>query len=162
MTTDLMLRLNEELVNRIRAHGEECYPHECCGALLGHESESGREILDLLPLENRHDDSPRNRFTILPDDFRLAEKIARERGLDLVGWYHSHPDHPALPSEFDRAHAWPWYSYIIVSVEQRQPGQVTSWRLADDRVRFMPERIEFADCTPVAHGSLRPDPSARS
>ena len=161
MTTDLMLRLNEELVNRIRAHGEECYPHECCGALLGREGESGREILDLLPLENRHGDSPRNRFTILPDDFRHAEKVARERGLDLVGWYHSHPDHPALPSEFDRAHAWPWYSYIIVSVEQRQPGQITSWRLADDRVRFIPERIEIADCMVVAHVPPRPDASAR-
>ncbi len=146
-----MLRLNEELANRICAHGQECYPHECCGALLGREGESGREILDLLLLENRHGDSPRNRFTILPGDFRHAEKIARERGLDLVGWYHSHPDHPALPSEFDRANAWPWYSYIIVSVEQRQPGQITSWRLADDRVRFTPERIEIGHCMVVAH-----------
>ncbi|MBI1738151.1 MAG: M67 family metallopeptidase [Acidobacteria bacterium] len=149
MITDPMLRLNEELVNRIRAHGVECYPHECCGALLGRDAESVREVLDLLPLENRHGASPRNRFTILPDDFRHAEKVARERGLDPVGWYHSHPDHPALPSEFDRAHAWPWYSYVIVSVEQRQPGQVTSWRLAEDRARFMPERMEIAARTRV-------------
>jgi proteasome lid subunit RPN8/RPN11 len=156
-----MLRLNEELVHRIRAHGEECYPHECCGALFGRDADSGREILDLLPLENRHGDSPRTRFTISPDDFRRVETVARERGLDLVGWYHSHPDHPALPSEFDRAHAWPWYSYVIVSVEQRRPGQVTSWRLADDRVRFTPERIEIAGCMVVARVSPPPNASGR-
>lgn len=144
-----MLRLNEELVTRIRAHGAETYPHECCGALLGRDGETDREILDLLPLENRHSDSPRNRFTISSGDFRRAENAARERALDLVGWYHSHPDHPALPSEFDRAHAWPWYSYVIVSVEQRKPGQVTSWRLEDDRARFTPERIEIAAGTRV-------------
>lgn len=139
-----MLRLKDEVVLRIRAHGEEIYPRECCGALLGRDADSGREILDLLPLDNRHGDSPRNRFTISPEDFRHAEKIARERGLDLVGWYHSHPDHPALPSEFDRAHAWPWYSYVIVSVGLGKSGQITSWRLEDDRARFTPERMEIA------------------
>lgn len=138
-----MLRLSEKLVARIREHGAETYPHECCGALLGRDAEADREILDLLPLENRHVDSPANRFTIAPGDFRRAEKLAGERGLELVGWYHSHPDHPALPSEFDRAHAWPWYSYVIVSVERRKPGQITSWRLGDDRTRFSPERIEI-------------------
>ena len=144
MKTDPMLRLNDQLAARIRAHGAKTYPHECCGALLGRDTETDRQILELLPLENRHADSPRNRFTITTDDFRRAEKIAGERGLELVGWYHSHPDHPALPSEFDRAHAWPWYSYVIVSVERRQPGQLTSWRLGDDRARFTPERIEVS------------------
>ncbi len=139
-----MLRLNEDLIIRIRAHGEQTYPHECCGALLGRDEETEREILDLLPLENRHGESPRNRFTISAGDFRRAEQVASERGLNLLGWYHSHPDHPALPSEFDRAHAWPTYSYVIVSVEQRKSGQVTSWRLESDRVRFTPERIEIA------------------
>jgi proteasome lid subunit RPN8/RPN11 len=137
-----MLRLNEELAARIRAHGAESYPHECCGALLGRDDDAGRELLDLLPLENRRGDSPGNRFSISPEDFRHAEKVARERGFELIGWYHSHPDHPALPSEFDRTHAWPWYSYVIVSVERREPGQITSWRLSDDRSRFSPERLE--------------------
>ena len=144
-----MLRLNDELAQRIRSHGEAIYPHECCGALLGRGDGALREIVDLLPLENRHGDSPRNRFTILPDDFRLAEKIARERSLDLVGWYHSHPDHPALPSEFDRAHAWPWYSYVIVSVAQGRAGQITAWRLDDNRTRFTPDRLEIAERAPV-------------
>jgi proteasome lid subunit RPN8/RPN11 len=148
MKSDSMLRLSEKLVVRIRTHGAESYPHECCGALLGRDAETIRQILDLLPLENRRADSPHNRFTITTDDFRRAEKIAGERGLVLVGWYHSHPDHPALPSEFDRANAWPWYSYVIVSVEQRKPGQVTSWRLEQGRARFTPERIEVSASSP--------------
>lgn len=146
-----MLRLNDELVKRIRANGEETYPHECCGALLGSDTNGEREILDIFPVVNRHFESPRNRFTIAPDDFRLAEQAARDRGLELVGWYHSHPDHPALPSEFDRAHAWPWYSYVIVSVAQGRAGQISSWRLEDGRARFAPERIEIAESAVVAH-----------
>lgn len=140
-----MLRLNDELAQRIRSHGEASYPHECCGALLGRGDGPLREIEDLLPLENRNGHSPQNRFDISPEDFRRAEQIARERGLDLVGWYHSHPDHPALPSEFDRAHAWPWYSYVIVTVAQCRAGQFSAWRLDDDRTRFSPDRLEIAE-----------------
>ncbi|HJY85923.1 MAG TPA: M67 family metallopeptidase, partial [Candidatus Acidoferrales bacterium] len=91
---------------------------------------------------NRREDSPRNRFSITAEDFRGAEKAARERGLEVIGWYHSHPDHPALPSEYDREHAWPWYSYVIVSVVGREPQQMTCWRLADSRLRFEPEPME--------------------
>ena len=138
----MVLVLTEELANRIRTYGVERYPHECCGAILGKDHEKGREAVDLLPLVNRREDSPRNRFSLTPEDFRAAEKAARERGLELVGWYHSHPDHPARPSDYDREHAWPWYSYVIVSVEDRKPTQMTSWRLADDRTRFDPEEIE--------------------
>jgi len=137
-----MLVLNAELANRICAHGADSYPHECCGALLGADGEGWREVRDLLPLVNRREDSPRNRFSITPDDFRAAEKAARQRGLELIGWYHSHPDHPPLPSEYDREHAWPWYSYVIVSVVEREPKQMKAWRLADDRLRFEPEEME--------------------
>ncbi len=105
MTAATALRVSEELVARIRTHGAEAYPYECCGALLGRDSELRREVLAMLPLPNQRNDSPRNRFSISPEDFRIAEGAAQERGLELVGWYHSHPDHPALPSEFDRQHA---------------------------------------------------------
>lgn len=137
-----MLYLTEELAQRIRRHAAESYPHECCGALLGRDREAGREVLDLFPLVNRREDSPRNRFSITPDDFRAAEKAGQQRGLELVGWYHSHPDHPAVPSEYDREHAWPWYSYVIVSVVARVPKEMASWRLAGDRARFETEGIE--------------------
>ncbi len=151
-----VLYLSEELADRIRARGAESYPHECCGALLGADRETRREVLGLFPLVNRRDDSPRNRFSITPEDFRAAEAAAAERGLEVVGWYHSHPDHPPLPSEYDREHAWPWYSYVIVSVIGREPRfhrgepkQMASWRLADDRMRFQPEEIEVgARATP--------------
>ncbi len=136
-----MLLLIEGLRKRIRAHGVETYPHECCGALLGADEEAMREVADLYPLVNRRDDSPRNRFSVAADDVRAAEKAAREKGLELIGWYHSHPDHPARPSEYDREHAWPWYSYVIVSVVNRQPKELTCWRLRDDRTVFEPEEM---------------------
>jgi proteasome lid subunit RPN8/RPN11 len=136
-----MLSLNQDLTERIRAHAAQSYPYECCGALLGTESSDGRAVQDLVMLDNERDDSPRNRFLVFPKDVLRVEKAARERGLDVLGWYHSHPDAPARPSEFDRQHAWPWYSYVIVSVEAGEPRRVSSWRLTDDRERFDAEGI---------------------
>jgi proteasome lid subunit RPN8/RPN11 len=137
-----VLKIREELLRRIHAHGVETYPYECCGALLGRDGDLSREVLDLLPLENRRNDSPRNRFEVTPADVLLAEKTARQNNIELLGWYHSHPDAPARPSEFDREHAWPWYSYIIVSVQQCEPRDTTSWRLRDDRSAYDSESIE--------------------
>ena len=138
-----VLRIREELSGRIRAHGAETYPHECCGALLGTDGDGvgAREIAEIVPLTNQRNDSPRNRFSITPEDVRDAEAAARNAGLDLIGWYHSHPDAPARPSEFDREHAWPWYSYIIVSVRVRVPREMSSWRLSDDRGHYDAEEI---------------------
>jgi proteasome lid subunit RPN8/RPN11 len=150
MNDSAELWISRELAGKIRAHGEETYPHECCGALLGHDADfsaqpkkPAREIVGLFPLINRRDDSPRNRFSVTSEDVRDAEKSALSQGLDVVGWYHSHPDHPARPSEYDREHAWPWYSYIIVSVQNGAAQEMTSWRLNDDRVEFAPEGIEI-------------------
>ncbi len=134
------LQISEALAARIRAHGVQAYPHECCGAILGVD-DGERIVRDLMPLRNRRDDSPRNRFELTPDDVRLAEKTAAEKELDLIGWYHSHPDAPARPSEFDREHAWPWYSYIIVSVQKGEPKDLNSWRLKDDRASYDAEPI---------------------
>lgn len=156
MASDYTIWLGHELAEKIRVHGAETYPHECCGALLGRDeglasgSKPGsdaqtpaREILALFPLVNRRDDSPRNRFSVTPRDVLDAEKAASAQGLDVVGWYHSHPDHPARPSEYDREHAWPWYSYVIVSVQNGAPQEMTSWRLHDNRAGFLPEGIEI-------------------
>jgi proteasome lid subunit RPN8/RPN11 len=142
--------ITSELAEKIRAHGAETYPHECCGALLGREElidgrKILREILGLYPLVNRRDDSPRNRFSVTSEDVRAAEKAAGENEWEVVGWYHSHPDHPAKPSQYDREHAWPWYSYVIVSVANGKPEEMTSWRLNDDREEFASERIEVRD-----------------
>jgi proteasome lid subunit RPN8/RPN11 len=140
--SDFLLKISEGLAGKIRAHGVETYPHECCGAILGRESDGAREVLGLMALANRRDDSPRNRFEVTSDDVRLAEKTARGQQLELIGWYHSHPDAPARPSEYDRDHAWPWYSYIIVSVQSGQPRDMNSWRLRDDRSAYDSEAIE--------------------
>ncbi len=144
-----MLRIQEGIVERIRNHGVETYPNECCGALLGRERDGYRDVGEILPLKNQRDDSPRNRFSITPEDVRDAETAARAAGLKLLGWYHSHPDAPARPSEFDREHAWPWYSYIIVSIESRVPREMNSWRLADDRASYDAEAIEIESRRPL-------------
>ena len=149
--------MSAEIAQQIRNHGAETYPHECCGALLGRDGVDGqatsagsvqlplREIVGLHPLINRRDDSPRNRFAVTPEDVRDAEKAAQEKKLDIVGWYHSHPDHPAKPSQYDREHAWPWYSYVIVSVANGKPAEMTSWRLSDDRADYACEEIAIRD-----------------
>jgi len=158
MATAPTLKMSTEIAQKIRQHGTETYPRECCGALLGRDATSAdgtasaggvqlplREILALFPLVNRREDSPHNRFAVTAEDVRGAEKAAREKKLDVVGWYHSHPDHPARPSQYDREHAWPWYSYVIVSVAGGKPAEMTSWRLSDDRSEYACEEIAIRD-----------------
>jgi proteasome lid subunit RPN8/RPN11 len=142
-----MIRIGAELVRQIRAHGECDYPRECCGALLGRAgsalSQNGTKwVLALEPAGNRRESqAARTRFLITADDYRAIERVARERSLDVVGFYHSHPDHEARPSEYDREHALPSYSYVIVAVRQGRAEALTSWTLDDDRAAFSPESI---------------------
>jgi len=156
MAETFQLCMSHDVAQRIRRHGVETFPYECCGALLGRDSvafensaqdvtrsEAAREVLELFPLVNRRDDSPHNRFAVTAEDVRDAEKAATAQGFEVIGWYHSHPDHPARPSDFDREHAWPWYSYVIVSVMAGKAADMTSWRLNDDRQNYSPEGIEI-------------------
>jgi len=137
-----MIRLPKAVVEEIRREGQRTYPEECCGALLGRAEEGGKSVLVARPFENGHQGERRRRYLVGPDAYRDTEAWARSHGLDVVGIYHSHPDHPARPSEFDREHAWPWYSYVILSVEQGKPAGMTSWVLADERDRFDPEELQ--------------------
>jgi proteasome lid subunit RPN8/RPN11 len=116
----------------IRRHGEETFPHECCGALIGRDD----RIAAAVPLPNTTEEGPRRRFLVRPSDYRLAEKKASELGGELLGFYHSHPDHPARPSQFDLDHAWPNFVYIIVSVMAGVARDMTVWYLLEDRSRF--------------------------
>jgi proteasome lid subunit RPN8/RPN11 len=136
------LKLTAEIAERIRAHAAESYPYECCGALVGRNGAETREVLDVVRLANRREDSPANRYAVGSEDVRRTELFARERKLELLGWYHSHPDAAARPSEYDREHAWPWYSYLIVGVAQGAARDLACWRLRDDRSRFESEPIE--------------------
>jgi proteasome lid subunit RPN8/RPN11 len=128
-------------VAAIRKHGEADYPHEACG-LMGGRMEGERTIVrELVALPNTRSDSARNRYLIDPDAFRRAQASLDGEGLEIVGVYHSHPDHPAEPSAFDREHAWPRWSYVIVGVAAGRSGDMKSWRLSDDRAAFAEEPI---------------------
>jgi proteasome lid subunit RPN8/RPN11 len=134
------LRLNGGVADAIRRHGAETYPDECCGALIGRDG----EVIATYALPNTTEEGPRRRFLVRPDDYRQAEKEARAAGGDLLGFYHSHPDHPARPSQYDLDHAWPFFSYIIVSVRAGAPEDMTSWRLREDRSTFDQEDLTDA------------------
>lgn len=134
----MALHLPARAVDAINAHGRETYPNECCGALIGR---AGR-VVETLPLPNTTDEGPRRRFLVRPSDYRAAEARAAESGYALLGFYHSHPDHPARPSQYDLDHAWPFFSYVILSVENGKPGEMRSWRLLDDRSMFEEEKID--------------------
>jgi len=116
----------------IRRHGEETYPHECCGALIG----GGGLVTHAEPLPNTTEEGPRRRFLVRPSDYRQAERRASELGAELLGFYHSHPDHPARPSQFDLDHAWPTFAYVIVAVAAGRAGDMTVWFLKEDRSSF--------------------------
>lgn len=128
----------------IRRHGEAEYPHECCGLLIGRFDEGGRKVVtEIHPVSNAREEQARhNRSLILPEELMRGERHARELKLDVVGNYHSHPDHPAIPSSFDLEHAWPTWSYVIVSVKQGTAIDLLSWELEADRSRFNEEKIE--------------------
>ena len=145
----MSVRLAAADARAIREQARESYPHECCGFLLGHFDEDARVVAGLARADNARTDSPQNRYLIAPEDFIRVEHEARERGHEVVGFYHSHPDHPARPSEFDREHAWPVYAYLIVSVHAGEPGELTAWRLADDRTGFQAEAFEAPEPNPV-------------
>ena len=133
------LTLGSGVLDAIQAHGREAYPHECCGALLGKDG-----MVQLAwPLPNTTEEGPRRRFLVRPQDYRSAEARASEKELELIGFYHSHPDHPARPSQYDLDHAWPVFSYVIISVAEGRPGDITSWRLAEDRSAFAEELLAY-------------------
>ena len=133
----MAITLSAAVDGAIRAHGRETFPHECCGAMLGKDG----VVQEAYALPNTTEEGPRRRFLVRPDDYRVAEKRAREAGLDLLGFYHSHPDHPARPSQYDLDHAWPNFSYIIVSVAAGVAADVRSWKLRDDRSAFDEEPL---------------------
>ncbi len=116
----------------IRRHGVETFPHECCGALIGKDD----QVTSVFALPNTTDLGPRRRFLVSPKDYMMAERKASESGGELLGFYHSHPDHPARPSQFDLDHAFPNFHYVIVSVMSSVSAAMTVWFLKDDRSSF--------------------------
>ena len=138
----MTLAIARELLGQIHAHGERAYPEEGAGFLIGRD---GR-VENILPLENAREDGARhNRFLITPEDYLRAELTSDRLGLSLIGVFHSHPDHPNRPSEYDREWAQPFFSYIITTVNQGKATESRSWRLLEDRSRFEEEIIQISE-----------------
>jgi len=138
-----VITLEEERLREIRRHGVADYPYECCGLLLGRfEKDGGKVVLETYPISNaREESAKRNRFLIQPEELLKGERYARSRKLEVVGFYHSHPDSPAVPSQYDLEHAWPTYSYIIVKTVESEALDLFSWEQRPDRSQFDPEEI---------------------
>jgi proteasome lid subunit RPN8/RPN11 len=136
-----VISLFSDALDAIRRHGAEAYPEECCGALLGSlDSENAR--VDLVErLTNSREGDRRRRYVVSPQEYLRAERLASEAGLALVGFYHSHPDHPAVPSEYDREHALPVFHYVVLAVAAGTPGEASAWILSPDRGVFEREPI---------------------
>ena len=141
----MTINITSRLLREIHVHGENAYPDEGAGLLLGSEKDGLRTVQKLLKLENaREKTARRNRYLINASDMLQGEKEAERLGLSIVGIFHSHPDHPNLPSEFDREWAIPWYSYLITSIQNAEALDSRCWRLLDDRSGFSPEEITIS------------------
>ena len=137
-----MLQINKDILAQIYAHGENSYPEEGAGFLLGYDDREQRHVAQIFVTENaREDDARHNRYLVTPKEYLQAEIAAELLGLSLIGVFHSHPDHPNHPSEFDREWAQPFFSYVITSINEGKAIGSRSWRLAEDRSKFEEEKI---------------------
>jgi proteasome lid subunit RPN8/RPN11 len=141
----MTLVLEQRHVTAMCRHGEAEYPRESCGLIGGVHDGDRRVVQGLEPLRNTRTDSARTRYLIDPEAYRRAEARLAQDDLEVIGVYHSHPDHPAVPSPFDREHAWPRLSYVIVAVAQSRAADVKSWVLADDRTAFTEEPMTILE-----------------
>ena len=137
-----MIRLSESAVSTIRRHGRESYRDEACGALYGHLEGDAKDVVRARPLRNARDDERHRRFIVTADDYRHAEAEAATNDLSLLGFYHSHPDHPAYPSAYDLEHAFPFFSYVILAIEKADPKGLRSFVLSADCKEFLEEVLE--------------------
>lgn len=140
-----MILLPEEAVETIRAHGRKAYPEECCGALLGTLENGSARAVRTEAVANARTNERRRRYVIDPGEYRRVEELAGALGLSLIGFYHSHPDHPAAPSEYDREHALPFFRYLVLAVARGEPRELTAWRLSEDRKTLDSEPLAVAN-----------------
>lgn len=136
-----MIIINSKQMEAVFNHGKEGYPHEVCGIILGTCSGDTKKAVEIRKAGNLNTDRAHDRYEMDPKDLLAAEKEARELGIEVVGFYHTHPDHPDAPSEFDRQRAWPMYSYLIISVRDGKDVSIKSWQLNDETEKFEAEKI---------------------
>jgi proteasome lid subunit RPN8/RPN11 len=135
-----VIAISPKLLEEIRSHGRETYPEECCGGLLGRRGEPAR-VSHVERIDNVRDAERGRRYEVSAKDYLRLERLAGEQGVELLGFYHSHPDHPAVPSAYDREHAFPFFHYLVCAVASGLPGEVTAWVLSEDRGEFDPEPV---------------------
>ena len=131
-----MIRIDAESVSAIRDHGRAAYPEECCGALLGTAGNGAARIMRVERIENSSREEKRRRYVIAPPEYIRVERLADADGLAVLGFYHSHPDHPAVPSEYDREHGLPFFHYVVLAVGPESAGEIASYLLSEDRGVF--------------------------
>jgi proteasome lid subunit RPN8/RPN11 len=136
-----MIELSVEALAKIKKWAEEAYPYEACGILIGSVLAEGKRVIRVMPVANRRADSPHNRYLIDPETVYRLENDLRGSEQSILGFFHSHPDAPALPSDYDLQHAWPWYSYLIVPVGAGHAGEAACWNLKEDRTGFDSEPV---------------------
>jgi proteasome lid subunit RPN8/RPN11 len=135
-----VIQIGKDHLEAIREHGRETYPEECVGALLGRKGEPAC-VVGLERMENIRSEERGRRYEISPKDYIRVEQLASEKTLALLGFYHSHPDHPAAPSAYDQEHAFPFFHYLVCAVSDGHPGDVTAWRLSEESGAFEREPI---------------------
>ena len=144
----MVIEINDLDLTKIKQYGEVSYPNESCGLLIGKQQNGFKKIYSIFPAENaREEEKQYHRFLITPQTFLEAQKFAEKQNSEIIGFYHSHPDSEAEPSAYDKEHAWPWYSYMIVSVKKNSAERITSWILAEDRSKFDEEEIKITHST---------------
>jgi proteasome lid subunit RPN8/RPN11 len=130
------VRIADDAQQRIRDACVRGYPEEVCGVLVGHDRDGSRSVEHVVPVDNARDENRARRYLITADTLARIERDAIAGGSEVVGFYHSHPEHPAIPSAYDHEHSWPWYTYVIVAVHSGAVTDMKAWQLADDRSRF--------------------------
>lgn len=136
-----MLSLSQNIYDEIIGHAKSAYPHECCGALIG----KGKKVVKARLMENINKDRANDRYEINPKELLRIEKETSSNGLEVIGFYHSHPDHPDRPSGFDRERAWPFYSYVIIAVQNGKDISVKAWTFEDEKEPFTEEEVKISD-----------------
>ncbi len=140
-----MISLEANQLDQIRRIGENAYPNECCGVLVGSVRDRNKHVSEVIEAENQRSDSAANRYLIAPDFILKLERRLGGTGSEILGFFHSHPDVPAKPSVYDREHAWPWYCYLITSVRKGKAEEVLAWQLKDDRSDFEPDEWKLRE-----------------
>jgi proteasome lid subunit RPN8/RPN11 len=160
LSPPMSLTIPRSKYEMIAQHAAKAYPREGQGLVIGKDTEQGLRAEDFIalpnvwesyednPYEQREQDSARNRTLVDPKDFIAADRTARNRGLDIICYFHSHPDHPARPSEFDRRHAHPFLIYAILAVANGEPRELTAWQLSEDMSQFLPVELKIVEDTP--------------